>query len=522
MAISLRSEYGLKDSLLPKVIERKIKPAVDKIQPDNKRRDAQKSLEKLRDAIEALPVGLDKEPWPDLKPGVKLDSAAQAKQLLAKINSAELKDIGKELLGRFGDVKEHAEDLREALGKDKSVAEAIKALGDIVVDGQRWALDSGRFGSRCTEWVTKEQKRLEELEAGSSGASSETTRMISKTRTALKMIRSGAGDVTYPFIAADSGKDLFIYVAADAQGGGAEERVKIALGDEGKGAKVIKGECGFLNRKYYFASAKLSGGTYAVRFQKRFQADLGQRLPIGVGTDKSKLEVLDADDFDDPLDFLIAERGPLASGAKRCKALREAVIKELKKAEILKAGGVLARQAENLLERAETAAANSDLADFERAMDAIRKDVLGKLEGMKKRQQEEKGKFQKAFDEIKPGLEALRKDVMQRILEVEAAVREGVLEETANTAAQARRRELREATKEYDDIAPRILKGDPDVEAEDLFSEGLAVILTLKKAVTDMTSALVKDRAAEAQARKDKAKEEKKKGEAEKAKSASK
>jgi pyruvate-formate lyase len=246
-----------------------------------------------------------------------------------------------------------------------------------------------------------------------------------------------------------------------------------------------------------------------VRFQKRLQADIGQRLPIAVGTDKSALESVDADDFADPLDFLIAQRGPLAARAKTCKSKREAVIKQLKEEGILAAGGVNARQAENLLERADAAAANSDLSDFERALELIKKDVIGAFVELKRRAMKEEIAFRFAFKQIKAPLDALRKDVMDRIDEVAKAVKEEVLDKDAPAAANARRVELRRASQEFDNVAERIEKAKSNAWAEDLFAEGTAAIEALRKTIDTMAEALRKDRESEAEARRRKEKEAK-------------
>lgn len=505
--MAVRSELKPPDVLGAKAIERTLKPAVEKIADAGKKTKAQKLLEKLGDAFKHLADDLDDEPLKSLDPKNKLSSVAQAKQLAAKVESAKVKELGKAIGERYADVKEHVEDLRELLGKDRAVADALKVLGEMVVDGHAWSLSADRYISRCVEWVGKEQTRLAELESGATGASPETTRMIQKTRAALKMVRSGAGEVTYPFIAADCKTDLFIFVAADATGGGAEGRVKEALGDAGKNATVIKGDCGLLDRKVFFASPKLSGGRYAVRFQQRLQKDIGQRLPIAVGTDKSALETVDADDFADPLDFLIAQRGPLASRAKTCKARREAIVKQLKKEGILAAGGVNARQAENLLDRADTAAANSDLSDFDRALDLIQKDVVNAFLELKKRAMRDEIAFRAEFKRFEPTLTALRKDVMDRIEEVKKAVEEEVLEKEAATTANARRAELRRASQEFDKVYERIQEAKANAWAEDLFAEGTAAIEALRKTADTMTEALRKEREGEAEARRRKEKE---------------
>lgn len=498
------------DKLDESIVNKRLKPVVDKLEGDTKK-TAQKLCEKLRDALKKLPAGLDNSAFDNLDSGLRFDSAAHAKSVLASLESAKVKETAGQLKSRHGDVKEYAEELRDLLGKDRSVADAVKALSELVVDGYSWALAAERCVTQGMERISNEQKKLGDQESGARASGSpEVNRMIGRTRTALKEIRSGGGEVTIPFLAADCRSDIFIYVARDAIGGGAEQRVRDALGEDGKGATMIRGDCGLLNRKIFFASPKLSGGTFAVRIQRRLQADIGQRLPIAVGTDRSALETVDADDFDDPLDFLIAQRGPLASRAQSCKTKRQAIFRELEREGILDAGGTTARQAQDLLDRADTAAENADLTDFERAIDAIRNDVIAAHRRLKDRAERDKREFETAFAKFKPDLEALRKDVMDRVKEVTAAAKEGVLEKEAPDAAEKRRRDLRSSSQEFDTVYSRIQRAGARAWADDLYADAKAAMTKLQEVVTKMNDELKRDRDAEKEARRRKEKEDKK------------
>jgi hypothetical protein len=373
--------------------------------PLKKKKDLLKDLDELKSLVGEMDKYLDGgkclEPLND---DFKPDDDNDVKQRQAEMKRCRLTDKWEaEMMRRLGKAKDAADSLRKTLEKAKADRDpdivdptsAIRYLSQFVVDGRTWIKDVQRAITLLNGKIERAGAELKDAgEAATDAAKGgDAQRMISKTQVAMKELRARPGE-KFPFLMCDTREDLFVFVGRDAKGGGAEDKVRAALGEAGKRGTMIRGEVGFADKRFLFISQQLSGGTFATRMQRRLLEDCGKRHPIGVGKDKSAIEAVDEDDYKDPLDYLIAKAGPLMDRAKKCKEIRADTYKKLSEYGVLESKTAASKLANELLERADGAADRHDLATFESLMKRVRTDVIESHLNLKKKREGEKRSFE--------------------------------------------------------------------------------------------------------------------------------
>ena len=406
--------------------------------------------------------------------------------------STEVRKSGAALAALCREIKEATDELPKDL--QTSVKAIQKELVTLAKDGRNFIEDTADDLTARLAELKEHEKRLQGLEASeaSGGASSpERAKRCDRTRSTLKQLRSGPPDLVIPAYVFQSSEEIFIYVGRDASGGTEATISELVKTRNGEKPKLYKAKVIYRDKCFHFVGPQLGSSTWAPRLQKALVQLIGQKLPLSCTNDADKLQPpLTGDDFDDPLDYVISERPELRERAKRIKALRDKMLRDVDKSGALRNEGSYATILNRIMKTFESCfddEKNLNLEGAERVLKTIQTDILDPFNESKDDAADHRAEY---FDEnkrISSRAEALKKDGMRDLQEAIEEIYKDFPDDAPARfpAAKDLIRDLENAMKQAPIAAQKADAAEKGARYVDEWLTAMRVLLTVDKICND-------------------------------------